>query len=130
MKKISLLIVLFPLLLLNTGCGWNNSNPEIPPTSLVDFTLSIQKSADNERLINVQAESPTTLGELLKKSQLDYGFGSKKGWQTLTHCDQVISTASKQWHIYINDQLASVPDLDQLVISNQDEIKITYEEKQ
>ncbi|NLZ96593.1 MAG: hypothetical protein GX926_01160 [Candidatus Magasanikbacteria bacterium] len=100
MKKNLFLIPLLSLIFL-TGCTvYSSDNPGLFSKKRT-YKIEIIKSIVNTNSFQYESKERELLPtDLLDKAQIQYEKNNNK----ITKLDGVITTASKQWNLYVNDQ--------------------------
>ncbi len=100
MKKNLFLIPLLSLIFL-TGCTvYSSDNPGLFSKKRI-YKIEIIKSIVNTNSFQYESKERELLPiDLLDKAQIQYEKNNNK----ITKLDGVITTASKQWNLYVNDQ--------------------------
>jgi hypothetical protein len=115
----SLLGVLLPFL--GVGCG------VAQPTA---YTYSVQietsENATDGRIVSL-ATPDTTMDALLHDAGIQTALQPRGTEMHVTSLDGVIATLSKEWHLYINNTLTPLTQLEAIPVHASDTIEWKYE---
>ncbi len=124
MKKILILSVL--LLLAGAGCAVKSGEQTLS-APLDSYQIEIIKSEANKNTFTVQAKNPTSMKELLGSPTVNSKQELRNGKEVVTSLDGVITTASKNWQLYLNNTKIDFIGLEQVTVKPTDKIEWRYE---
>lgn len=126
MNKIILSIAV--LTIIGAGCSVKSgSNPTIS-APMETYKVEVIKSVVLKSTLSLTAKNPTSIEELMLKA--GNKFESRKGVdsnEVVTKLDGVISTASKFWNLYVNNEKINFKNLTDITVKPSDKIEWRYE---
>lgn len=126
MKKIIFFSI--GLLLISTGCAIKSNILSSIAKRDYKYQINIIKSEVNtgtiELIIN---KNPISMEELLAQPKIKFEKEINRGKEKITMLDGVIATASKNWYLFVNEQLIRFDDLTKISIKPEDKIQWRYE---
>jgi len=127
MKKI--VILSLGILLIGVGCAVKSNNSPSLSADLSDYQVQITKSEVNQDTLNLKAKNPATMKELLSLPEVKSTKELRAGKETVTMLAGVITTNSREWNLYVNDQKVNYLGLEQITVKPADKIEWKYEAK-
>jgi len=114
------------LLIIGAGCSVkSNKNPSLSAPLSV-YKMEIIKSAENINKLTTSAKNPTDLKTLLTQANIKFQSQIENEHEKITLLDGVLTTANKEWNLYINDKKVGFTTLDKVSIQPNDKIVWQY----
>lgn len=127
MKKIliSFLIFFFIVPLLGTGCSKIQANE-----STYTYFITIETSPDKAdiRMVALNYEK-MDMKKLMGEAGIKLNIVQQENISVVTELNGIISTLSKEWHLYINSALHRFNDLETISVQASDTIEWKYEKR-
>lgn len=111
------------LILTLTGCGSKVLEKFNP--NQAEPTITIQKSVDN--VVEYKTESGKNLAEAMTIATIPYQIQERGQQEVISEMLGVITTMSKSWNLYINDEPRSFAKLSDVIIQKGDTITWKYQ---
>ena len=125
-KKINFLSLALLTTILISGCSFQSIRQTVSAKDV--YTITLTKSSAN--IVTKEAEitsKNTTIDMLLKAADVPFQSVERGGAEIVTELDGVLSTASKRWNLYINNQKKDIVKLSDTQIKMEDKIEWKYE---
>lgn len=117
-----------------SGCGQSatGTSPTVieRPKGAYDFAMTVAKSASNTRVWRSDSnQTMISVKELLDASGIDYTLEKTGAQEKMTMLDNVITTASKDWNLYVDDAERAFITLSDIMIEPASNVEWRYEPK-
>ncbi len=124
MKKI---VSVLALIILISGCAVQSNGGQTLSATKHEYDVLIVKSEVNVVGSKAMAKESASMREISENSDVVYEVVKKGGKDVITKLDNVVTTANKGWNLYINQEKQEFSSLDEITVTQDDQITWKYE---